>query len=93
MLKPVKRKVALTGFLSALGRNKYVKYGEDMNKKLPAGIALILFSALLTAFGQLCWKIGIHDPLFILLGFCCMASVRWPWSSASNSGRFRSCTR
>lgn len=42
-----------------------------MEKKsnMTLGIALIIVSALCTSFGQLFWKIGSTDALYLLIGF------------------------
>lgn len=42
-----------------------------MNNQLYKGIAIMLFSSLLTCTGQLCWKLSAQENtlLFILIGF------------------------
>ena len=42
-----------------------------MNNQLYKGIAIMLFSSLLTCTGQLCWKLSTQENtlLFILIGF------------------------
>ena len=42
-----------------------------MNNQLYKGIAIMLFSSLLTCTGQLCWKLSAQENtlLFILVGF------------------------
>ena len=44
---------------------------QDKKNCLPAGIALMLTSALLTCTGQLCWKLASNrgSLLFLLVGF------------------------
>ncbi|MBU3136462.1 hypothetical protein KPL39_09285 [Clostridium gasigenes] len=37
--------------------------------KIRTGMILMLISAFLTATGQLMWKIGINNLLFLLIGF------------------------
>lgn len=44
---------------------------DQKKDRLPAGIALMLTSALLTCVGQLCWKLSAREDsvLFLLAGF------------------------
>lgn len=44
---------------------------KSKRENLPAGIALMLISALFTCVGQLCWKLSAREEsaLFLLAGF------------------------